>query len=1254
MIFERNYLDALAQRVLIHGGVMGSNIQKLELTAEDYGGQAKMGLNDYLAIVKPSVIDGVHRSFLEAGVDVIITCTFRANRITLGEYGLRDRVREINLAATRIARKAADDYATLSRPRFVIGSIGPSGMLPSAEDLALSNITFDELADIVREQAVGLIEGGADVLLLETAQDLLEVKAGVFGLQQAFTETGRRLPIQVQVTLDTTGRMLLGTDIGAVVALLERLPVDLIGINCSTGPEYMREPVRYLGEHSTKPVSVIPNAGVPLNIDGRAVYTLEPEPFARELTEFVDMYNANVVGGCCGTTPAHLQRLVELVGVRAPRPRPVRPAPEISSSIRAVGMRQDPPPLLIGERLNAQGSRKVKELLLAEDFDALVQIGRAQVEGGAHALDVCAALTERADELVLLRRLVHKLAASVDSPLVIDSTEPAMIEAALKAAAGRCIINSINLEGGRKRIDSIIPLARAHGAALIALTIDEQGMAKTADRKLAVARRILEIVTGEFGLAPEDLIFDLLTFTLATGEEEFARSAVETLAGIRRVKAELPGVFTSLGVSNVSFGLAPAARAVINSVFLYHCVQAGLDMAIVNPAQITPYADIPAQQRELAEDLIFARREDALARLIAAFEGVAAKVEAADASAGMPLPERIHWSIVHRKREHIEEELDALVRERLAAAGADPDELAPNPESNRVAVGILNTVLLTAMKEVGELFGRGELILPFVLQSAEVMKRAVNHLERYLERAGGVTKGKLVLATVYGDVHDIGKNLVKTILVNNGFTVIDLGKQVPVETIVEKAAEEHADAIGLSALLVSTSRQMPLVVQALHRRGAHTPVLIGGAAINRSFSRRILFAEENEPYAGGVFYCKDAFEGLDTMEQLRDPQRRVELIAGVVADAADEAAKPVARPESSAAAKSEVAARRAPVPVAPSFGTHIVRNMPLLPVFECLDRDELFRLSWGAKNAHGAEWERLRKEFTDRLEWLQREALRDHWLNPEGVYGYFPAQSAGDELVIYDPASIGARAPRELVRFSFPRQPEQEGLCLADYFAPVDSGVMDLAIFQVVTVGLEATTRFERLQAEDQYTEGYYLHGLAVQTAEAAAEYLHRHIRRELGMAADRGKRYSWGYPAIPSLEDHRKVFDLLPAEKELGMSLTTAFQLLPEQSTAAIIVHHPEARYFVIPSVRRTWTPLVAAPAVEQKKITQKKKPARPAKKASVKKPSAPRRKKVAPPKKVAAKKNVASHSRGKPASPAKSKAAVHADRKTVRRKKS
>ncbi|MBN2083914.1 MAG: homocysteine S-methyltransferase family protein, partial [Anaerolineales bacterium] len=919
MIFERRYLDALAQRVLVHGGVMGSNIQKLNLAAEDYGGKATEGLNDYLALVKPSVITGIHRAFLEAGVDVIITCTFRANRITLGEYGLQDRVMEITRAAARLAREAADEYSAPGRPRFVIGTIGPTGKLPSADDPELSNISFDELADIAREQAAGLIEGGSDAIVIETSQDLLEVRSAIAGIQKAFAETGKRVPIQAQVTLDTTGRMLLGTDITAVTAVLERLPVEIVGLNCSTGPEHMREPARYLCEHTAKFVAVIPNAGVPLNVDGQAVYTLDPEPFARDLAEFAEKLGANIVGGCCGTTPEHLARLVERVGGKPPLKREINPAPELASAMRAVAMRQTPPPLLIGERLNTQGSRKVKELLMAEDFDALAQIGCDQTEGGAHTLDICTALTERADEADLMRRLVHRIALTIDAPLVIDSTEAGVVEAALKAAPGRCLINSINLEGGRERIDSYVPLAKAHGAALIALTIDEQGMAKTAERKLEVARRIHDIVTGEFGMAPEDLVFDLLTFTLATGEEEFTRSAIETIEGIRRVKEALPGSFTSLGVSNVSFGLAPAARAALNSVFLYHCVQAGLDMAIVNPRQITPYADIPARERELVEDLIFARRPDALARLIAGFEGAAAKAEGPDDSARLPLAERIPWRILHRKRDRMEEEIDALMAERLRAAGVPEENPVPNADSSRIAVEILNTVLLPAMKEVGDLFGKGELILPFVLQSAEVMKRAVTHLERYLERAEGVTKGKLILATVYGDVHDIGKNLVKTILSNNGFTVVDLGKQVPVETIVARAAEEKADAIGLSALLVSTSRQMPLVVQELHRRGAHTPVLIGGAAINRSFGRRILFAEEHQPYAGGVFYCKDAFEGLSLLERLRDPALREEVLHTNRNEAEGEARPVTPSPASARAPRSETAARRVPIPVPPQF-----------------------------------------------------------------------------------------------------------------------------------------------------------------------------------------------------------------------------------------------------------------------------------------------------------------------------------------------
>jgi 5-methyltetrahydrofolate--homocysteine methyltransferase len=1169
MFFERRLLDALAERVLIYADSFGANLQRQNLTAQDYGGEKTFGCNDYLTVVKPAAIEKVHRSFLAVGVSATLTCSFRANRITLGEYGLQDRVLEVNRAAAALARRLADEYSTAAQPRFVIGSMGPTGMLISSDDPALSAITFDEIADVFREQAAGLIEGGADAILIETSQDLLETKAAIFGAQRAFAETGRRLPLQAQVTLDTSGRMLLGTEISAVCAVLNHLPADIIGINCSTGPDYMREPIRYLCEHTDKYVSCIPNAGLPLNIDGRAVYTLEPGAFARDLAGYVEEFGVNVVGGCCGTTPDHLRALVESIGDRRPKPRAVHPAAEVASAMRSVALRQIPPPFLVGERLNAQGSRKVKDLLLAEDFDALAQIGREQAENGAHALDLSTAVTERADEADLMRRLVHRLALSVDSPLMIDSTEPAAIDSALRASPGRCIINSVNLENGRARIDAIAPLAKAHGAALVALAIDEQGMARTAARKLEIAQRIHSLITGEFGLRGEDLIFDLLTFTLATGEPDLARSAIETIEGIRLVKRSLPDSLTSLGVSNVSFGLSPAARAVVNSVFLYHCVQAGLDMAIVNPRQITAYADIPAAQRALAEDLLFARSPDALAQLIAAFEGVrAAEQSSADPAAGMALSERIAWRILHRKREKIEEEIDALMAQRLAAAKVPPGQTTPNADSSREAVTILNTVLLPAMKEVGEKFGSGELILPFVLQSAEVMKRAVERVEKYMDRAEGATKGKVLLATVYGDVHDIGKNLVKTILANNGFTVTDLGKQVPVSAILDAAEKEHPDAIGLSALLVSTSKQMPLAVQELHRRGLRIPVLIGGAAINRAFGRRTLFVDEAVPYAGGVFYSKDAFEGLQTLEGLRDPAQREKLLAANRSEAEWEAGRAHASAGPAAApASAGSSVRRVPVPPLPAYGPRVVKSMPLDLVLACLDRDELFRLSWGAKNAHGTDWEMLKAGFSERLERMQRDAKQKGWLAPRGVYGYWPAQSEGNQLIIFDPADIGH--PREIARFAFPRQAGQENLCLADYFAPVGSGEMDLAIFQVVTVGNEASVQFAAAQAADEYSEGYYLHGLAVQTAEAAAEYLHRHIRRELGLEEGRGKRYSWGYPALPDLADHAKVFRLLPAERELGMSLTPAFQLVPEQSTAALVVHHPDARYFVMPHQR-------------------------------------------------------------------------------------
>ncbi|MDP9363836.1 MAG: homocysteine S-methyltransferase family protein, partial [Chloroflexota bacterium] len=742
-----SFLDLTRERVVVYDGAMGTSIQGYDLDAAGYGGIE--GCNEYLVFHNPALIEAVHASFFEVGVDVVETDTFGSSLPKLEEYGLGERTWEQNKAAAELARRVANQYATPSRPRFVAGSIGPTGLLPASEDPLLGNARFPEVVELFVDQVRGLVDGGVDVLLIETTQDILELKAAVHAILRVRQETGRFVPIQAQVTLDTSGRMLLGTDIAASLAILEALPVDIVGLNCSTGPEHMREPARYLGEHATKPVSIIPNAGLPQNVGGKAVYPLEPEPMARSLRGMVEQFGVSLVGGCCGTTPEHLAALVREIGTRPVVARPAKPLPLIASMVRAVDLHQDPGPLIVGERVNTLGSRKVKRLALADDFDGMVEVARGQMEEGAHALDVCVAMTERTDERETLRKLVKKLALQVEGPLVLDSTEADVLKDSLEQYPGRAIVNSINMENGRARIEAVLPHAVAHGAAVVAMTIDEEGMAKTAERKLAVAKKIHGIVTEEYGLAPEALIFDPLTFPLSTGEEEFVRSAVETIEGIAAIERELPGVLTILGISNVSFGLNPVARKVVNAVFLYHAVRAGLDLAIVHPSHVVPLAEIPAEERALAEDLVLARRPDALARLIDFFEGREETAETGpDPMAEMGPEERLHFRILHRKKEGIEADIDQAV------AGRDPVE-------------VLNGVLLPAMKEVGDKFGAGELILPFVLQSAEVMKKAVSRMERYLEKQEGYTKGKVVLATVYGDVHDIGKNLVNTILANN-------------------------------------------------------------------------------------------------------------------------------------------------------------------------------------------------------------------------------------------------------------------------------------------------------------------------------------------------------------------------------------------------------------------------------------------------------------------------------------------------------
>ncbi len=1140
------FREAIERRVLVFDGAMGTQIQRHQLGPSEFGG--KDGANDLLVLTRPDLIEEIHARYFAVGCDVVETNTFGSSRLKLDEYGLGHRTYEVNFKAAILARRAADRFSTPEQTRFVAGSIGPTGMLPSSSDPALGNITSDALERIFFEQAKGLVEGGVDAVIIETQQDMLELRAAVLAADACRRECLRDVFLIAQPTLiDANGRMLLGTDVGSALATLEHLPVDCIGLNCSTGPDEMRAAVKYLGERSSHYVSVLPNAGMPENVDGRAVYKLSPDALAAALGDFVEQYGVDAVGGCCGTTPEHLRKVVERVrAAKGPRRVRPRPTPELSSAMKAVALSMEPRPLVVGERLNAQGSRKVKELLLAGDYPGLLQIARSQVDAGAHILDVCVALNERDDEAAQMRTLAKLLAQSVDTPLMIDSTETDVVEGALKVYPGRCIVNSVNLEKSGERVKKILPLVGRYGAAVVAMTIDEKGMAQTAERKAEIARRMVA-VAREYGIGPDSIAFDCLTFTLATGGEEYRHSAVETLEAIRRVKAENPGVYTVLGVSNVSFGLAKSAREVLNSVFLYHAVQAGLDLAIVNPKDIRPYPLIPEVERTLAEDLVFDRRPDALERLIAHFgEKGTEKAPAPDALADLaakPAEERIHLQILHRRPEGIEALIDEALR-------------------RRTAVEVLNQVLLPAMREVGDRFGAGELILPFVLQSAEVMKKAVAHLERYLARVEGATKGTVILATVYGDVHDIGKNLVKTILTNNGFTVHDLGKQVPVATIIEKAVAADADAIGLSALLVSTSKQMAFCVEELHRRNLGFPVIIGGAAINRRFGYRTHFTQDASPYVGGVFYAKDAFEGLEIVEALVDPDRRNALRHEVLQKAIANRNAPVSEPPPPAAPARRPSVRPAPrIPAPPFWGARVVPSgtIALPDVWPHLDLAELYKLQWGVK-AKGAEYEKLvREQFAPILEELKAECQAKGWLVPKVVYGYFPCHAEGNDLVVLDPV----HRREEVARLRLPRQPDDRNLCMADWFR--EERGSDVAAFQVVTVGDSASKLAEELQAKGEYSKALYLHGLAVETAEAMAEHWHRHVRRELGVPEGQGKRYSPGYPSWPNLADQRQVWKLLEPDRAIGVTLTEAHQMVPEASTSAIVLHHPDAIYFLV-----------------------------------------------------------------------------------------
>ena len=1145
---------ALDQRVVVADGAMGTMLQASPVTLGDFDGHE--GCNEILNLTRPDVVRSIHDGYLAAGVDCITTNTFGANFGNLGEYGLQARIEELSEAGARIARAAADAASTESRPRWVLGSVGPGTKLPT-----LGHVRFADLRDAYQRNVAGLLRGGVDAIVVETCQDLLQAKAAIIGARRAMAADAGDLPLIAQVTIETTGSMLLGSEIGAALTALEPLGISLIGLNCATGPGEMSEHLRYLAGHAAIPLSCMPNAGLPVLTADGAHYPLTPGQLADAHETFTAEFGLALVGGCCGTTPEHLAVLVDRVRGRQLTRRRPRPEPGAASLYQHVPFRQDTSFLAIGERTNANGSKAFREALLAGRLDDCIEIARQQTRDGAHLLDVCVDYVGR-DGCADMTEVAGRLATAATLPLVIDSTEPEVVRAGLEMLGGRAVVNSVNYEDGDgpgSRIARMMPLVREHGAAVIALTIDERGQARTAEWKTDVAARLIEDLTGNWGMRTSDIIVDCLTFPIATGQEETRRDALETIEAIRSVKRRYPDVQTTLGVSNVSFGLNPAARAVLNSVFLDECVRAGLDSAIVHASRIMPIARIGGDQLQTALDLIYDRRRegyDPLARLLELFEGVdAAAVKASRAAelAGLPLWDRLKRRIIDGERVGLDADLDEAL-------------------GQRPALEIVNDVLLDGMKTVGDLFGSGQMQLPFVLQSAEVMKAAVGYLEPHMERSGQVGKGRIVLATVKGDVHDIGKNLVNIILSNNGYDVVNIGIKQPLSAIVDAATEHGADVIGMSGLLVKSTVVMRDNLAELNSRGlaARWPVLLGGAALTRAYVEQDL----GSLFDGEVRYARDAFEGLRLMDaamavkrgeqgaQLPAPRER-----RVTAHGRLRVTEPADMP-----ARSDVATDNE-VPTPPFTGDRVVKGIALADYATFLDERATFMGQWGLKSARGGNGpsyeELVETEGRPRLRmWLER--IQTEGLVEAGVvYGYFPAVSEGNDLVV-----LGGDG-QERERFTFPRQRRDRHLCLADYFRPAGSGEPDVVGFQLVTVGTRISRATAELFAKDAYRDYLELHGLSVQLTEALAEYWHGRVRAELGLAGFdppgldgilkvgyRGCRYSFGYPACPDLEDRAKVVRLLRPER-IGVTLSEEFQLAPEQSTDALIAHHPEAKYF-------------------------------------------------------------------------------------------
>lgn len=1169
-----SFLDILRERIIVFDGAMGTNLQVQSLTLEDFGGLRFEGCNENLLVTRPDAVEKVHAGFLEVGCDVVETNSFNGTPVDFAEYDIADKAYDMNVMAARLAKRVAADYSTQSKPRWVAGSMGPGRKLPT-----LGHISFTELRDAYRVQAAGLIDGGVDLLIVETCQDLLQTKAALSAIFGHFKETRRRVPVIAQVTIEVFGTMLNGTEISAALTALAPFPIDVIGMNCGTGPKHMTESIRYLCENAPLPVSVLPNAGLPSVVDGKMHYDETPETFTAQLLHFASDFGVNIVGGCCGTTPAHLKLAVDAMQRVSPKQRNPKLVPAASSIYIQQPYVQDSSFLIVGERVNASGSKKMRDLLNQEDWDGLVALGKDQEREGAHVLDVNVDFVGRDGEKDM-HELASRLVTNVKIPLMFDSTEWQKMEAGLQHAGGKSILNSTNYEDGVPRFLKVIDLAKQYGASVVIGTIDEEGMARTAEGKFQIAKRAYEQATREAGLPASDIFFDTLALPISTGIEEDRKNARETIEAIRRIKAELPGAFTILGISNVSFGLSPASRVVLNSVFLHDAVEAGLDSAIVNASKIEPLNRIGEKELKVARELIYDERKfegevctyDPLTEFTKLFEGVKAKTTK-KATKGETVEERLRNHIIDGEKIGLEAELQAALQQYSA-------------------LDIINNILLEGMKVVGDLFGSGQMQLPFVLQSAEAMKAAVRFLEPFMEKKGGATaKGTMVLATVKGDVHDIGKNLVDIILTNNGYKVHNLGIKQPIDSILQAYDEYGADAIGMSGLLVKSTLIMKENLELMNERGIQVPVVLGGAAL----TRRYVEDDLKSLYKGQLFYARDAFAGLHTMDKLVGgngkpvvealPQVSVQVSGDDIEDLVGEEAKlgtrKPAKPRgairqtasTSHTTRSKVT-NDVVIPKAPFYGSRVVDDIPLDEVFAFINQTALFKGQWQFKQGKTppAEYQEFVRETVRPIyEELKTRSNQDNLLVPKVVYGYFPCQSEGNDLIIYDDAE------KEQVRFSFPRQPSGKNLCLADFFASRESGRMDVVAFHLVTVGRRATEYSQELFKADNYSDYLYFHGLSVESAEALAELWHKRIREELGIAAAdaselsklfhqeyQGSRYSFGYPACPDLEDQAKLFQLLKPSR-IDVELTEEFQLEPEQSTSAIIVHHPEAKYFTI-----------------------------------------------------------------------------------------